>query len=384
MTQASLRKLPARPADSHKGTFGTVLVIGGSCAGEERMLGAPVLAARSALRSGAGLARAMVPQPMALAVLSCLPSMTALAMPVDGRGELIAHECVAMLDAAIASADAIVIGPGLGNHASIEPLVLRTLQQSRVPVVVDADALNALTRIPDLSRDLKASCILTPHPGEFRRLADAFNLDADPIDPARRPAAAEALAQRLGCIVALKGAGTVVTNGHDTWTCASGHACLATGGTGDVLAGLLGGLLAQWRAQSQHRTVTPRRITQSVGTSTTSSPPRAQRQASPQHADEPHLERVMSTSELMALAAQRLGKRAPQASSAEAAASASSPASANTNAEAPLSMLEIAILGVEAHARAGERWARDRGARAGLLAEELADTLPSVLEVMRA
>lgn len=348
------------------------------------MLGAPALAARSALRSGAGLARAMVPQPMALAVLSCLPSMTALAMPVDGRGELIAHECVAMLDAAIASADAIVIGPGLGNHASIEPLVLRTLQQSRVPVVVDADALSALTRIPDLSRDLKASCILTPHPGEFRRLADAFNLDADPIDPARRPAAAEALAQRLGCIVALKGAGTVVTNGHDTWTCASGHACLATGGTGDVLAGLLGGLLAQWRAQSQHRTVTPRRITHSVGTSTTSSPPRAQQQASPQHADEPHLERVMSTSELMALAAQRLGKRAPQASSAEAAASASSPASANTNAEAPLSMLEVAILGVEAHARAGERWARDRGARAGLLAEELADTLPSVLEVMRA
>lgn len=385
MTQASLRKLPQRPADGHKGTFGTVLVIGGSCAGEERMLGAPVLAARSALRSGAGLARTMLPQPMALAALSCLPSMTALAMPVDGRGELIAHECVAMLDAAIASADAIVIGPGLGNHASIEPLVLRALQQSRVPVVVDADALNALTRIPDLSRDLKASCVLTPHPGEFRRLADALNLDADPIDPARRAAAAEALAQRLGCIVALKGAGTVVTNGHDTWTCTSGHPCLATGGTGDVLAGLLGGLLAQWRAQSQHTTFTPRRATQPGGTSGAPSQHRTQHAStpsSPTHADEPHLERVMSTSELMALAAQRLGKRAPQTetSSADTAASTSS----HTSPDAPLTMLEVAILAVEAHARAGERWSKQHGARAGLLAEELADTLPGALETLRA
>lgn len=346
------------------------------------MLGAPVLAARAALRSGAGLARAMVPQPLALAALSCLPSMTALAMPVDGRGELIAHECAAMLDAALANVDALVIGPGLGDHASVEALVLRALQQSRVPVVVDADALNAMARIPELSRDLKASCVLTPHPGEFRRLADALNLDADPVDPSRRGAAAEALAQRLGCIVALKGAGTVVTNGHDTWRCASGHACLATGGTGDVLAGLLGGLLAQWRAQARRTTVTPRRGGQAGGMgSATASGAGAgavarSSLASGQFADGPNLERVMSTSELMALAAAKLGKRAPAAPTSEASA-------ASQADSGPLTMLEVAMLGVEAHARAGELWAKQRGAQAGLLAEEVADLVPLALEGLR-
>jgi NAD(P)H-hydrate epimerase len=373
---APITKLPPRPADAHKGTFGTLLVIGGSCAGEERMLGAPVLAARAALRSGVGLARAMLPQPLALPALACLPSMTALAMPVSGSGELIAHECAAMLDHARDAADAIVIGPGLGNHASIEPLVLRTLQQSRAPVVVDADALNAMARIPDLARDLKASCVLTPHPGEFRRLADALNLDADPIAPAHRPAAAEALAQRVGCIVVLKGAGTIVTNGHDTWTCDAGHACLATGGTGDVLAGLLGGLLAQWRAMPRPASLGPTSLAPAPAHASAAPRPRVTPAANPAFADAPGLAPVMSTDQLMALAAAKLGKAAPAAAPAT---QAPSPAAA-----APLTMLDVVKLGVLAHARAGEAWAKSRHASAGLLAEELADLIPQALEPLRA
>jgi NAD(P)H-hydrate repair Nnr-like enzyme with NAD(P)H-hydrate dehydratase domain len=229
-------------------------------------------------------------------------------------------------------------------------------------VVVDADALNAMARIPDLARDLKASCVLTPHPGEFRRLADALNLDADPVAPSRRTAAAEALAQRVGCIVVLKGAGTVVSNGHDTWTCDAGHPCLATAGTGDVLAGLLGGLLAQWRAMSHAGTsIAPR--------ARPSHPP-----AKPAFADAPGLAPVMSTDQLMALAAAKLGKAAPAAAPT---AQAPSPA-------APLTMLDVVKLGVLAHARAGEAWARARHASAGLLAEELADLIPPALEPLRA
>ena len=88
--------------------------------------------------------------------------------------------------------------------------------------------------------------MLTPHPGEYARLAKALSIDADPIDPVARPHAAERLAQRLGCVVVLKGHGTVVSDGHRTWTCAHGNDALAVGGSGDVLSGVVAGLLAQF------------------------------------------------------------------------------------------------------------------------------------------
>lgn len=385
--QIGLPKFGPRPRDGHKGTFGTVVVIGGCCAHASRMLGAPALAAVGALRAGCGLVKMMVPAPMVVPALALAPSATGFALPVNGAGEVVGHEAVALFDEVLKSADAVVIGCGLGGYSEshgeqgdhggsgVQALVLRALQQTRVPVVVDADALNVMSQIADLSRDLRASCILTPHVGEFRRLAAALNIEAE-LDAAKhsaaslaaaRMAACEALAQRLGCIVALKGAGTVVSNGHDSWVCSRGHVCMGTAGTGDVLAGVLGGLVAQARAGGLVRAGSARTI------SAVSSVGRAPVSAGD---DNPSLVRVMSKDELMALAAARIGKKAPEATSA--ASESVSEAGAK-----PLSLLELACASVELHARAGEAWAKQRGVDAGMLASELAEMIPKVLQEMR-
>ncbi len=214
------------------------------------MVGAPALSALGALRAGAGLARLLMPEPVLTAGLTITPSATGTPLPVDEQGILVPHAAAEILDEQLVAASALVIGPGLGvgptqqQHA-IEALTLRALQQDFVPVVVDADALTAMSRIPDVGPEIRASVICTPHPGEFKRLAESLRLRVDPVSPETRPDAANSLAQRLGCVVVLKGAGTVVSDGQRTWTCEHGHSCLATAGTGDVLAGVIAGLLAQ-------------------------------------------------------------------------------------------------------------------------------------------
>jgi len=305
----ALPLLPRRAATGHKGTFGTVAIVGGCCAGGSRMIGAPALAALAALRAGAGLAKLAVPAPILEAAILLTPSATGLDLPVDAAGHLIAHEAAAVLDLLFESANCIVIGPGMGNGEGVQGAALRCIQQESVPVVVDADALNALAQTPELGRDFRARTILTPHPGEFQRLATSLKISHDPVTPATRPFAAEALAQRLGCVVVLKGAGTVVSDGITTWVCTRGHPCLGTAGTGDVLAGLIGGLVAQFARN----------------------PPRPGAAAGP----------------------------------------------------GQLTLLDAARLAVQAHAVAGEGWAKSRHAGAGMLASELADLLPAVLEELR-
>ena len=100
--------------------------------------------------------------------------------------------------------------------------------------------------MPQFDRDFRAPAVLTPHPGEYQRLALALGLDGDPIDQATRPAAAEQLAQRLGCVVVLKGAGTVVTDGVQSWINPTGNVALATAGSGDALTGVIAGLIGQF------------------------------------------------------------------------------------------------------------------------------------------
>ncbi len=294
--------LPPRPTSGHKGTFGSVAVCGGSCAGDSRMIGAPALSAVAALRSGCGLARLAMPEPILAAGIILAPSATGIQIPTDAHGHIIPHEASAVIDHLVSISTCLAIGPGLGQGDGPAAASLRAVQQESIPVIVDADALNCLAQIPELHQDFHARAILTPHPGEFARLAAAFKISHSPTDPAQRPLAAQSLAQRLGCIVILKGAGTVVSDGLQTWTCSRGHPCLATAGTGDVLTGLTAGLVAQF---------------------------------------------------------------------------ASTPGS-------PLSLFEAARLAVEAHAIAGEEWAKSHHAQAGLLATELADLLPAVLETMRA
>lgn len=241
-----LPTLPPRDPAGHKGTFGTVVIFGGCAAPGLRMIGAPALAALGALRAGAGLVRLAVPGPVLDHALIIAPSATGMPLAVDGEGHLLAHEAVAQLDAQAALAACLIAGPGLGPGAGPRALALRAVQQEECPVVIDADALNALADIPELFRDFHARAVLTPHPGEFARLARVLRITHDPTDEAARPLAADDLARRLGCIVVLKGRGTVVSDGHRHWVCRAGHACLATGGTGDVLAGVIAGLIAQF------------------------------------------------------------------------------------------------------------------------------------------
>lgn len=241
-----LPPLPSRDPAGHKGTFGTVCVVGGHAAPPVTMLGSVVLSSLGALRAGAALCIVAAPAPLVPAILAANPSATGLPLPVDGEGRLVPHAVAEALDTHARKAGVLVVGPGLGTgHAESQVVVRILAQDDGRPVVVDADALNCLAATDGFQLDLRAPMVLTPHPGEYARLAAALRIDADPVDPVARPHAAERLAQRLGCVVVLKGHGTVVSDGTRTWTCARGSDALAVGGSGDVLAGVVAGLLAQ-------------------------------------------------------------------------------------------------------------------------------------------
>jgi hydroxyethylthiazole kinase-like uncharacterized protein yjeF len=155
----------------------------------------------------------------------------------------------AALDEAMGASACVVAGPGLGVSPGARAVTLRLVGQNAVPLVLDADALNALASLEDVGPDVRAPAVLTPHPGEFARLARSLGLDADAVaDPS---AAAGALARRLGVVVVLKGAQTALSDGVRDWVHDRPNPAMGTAGTGDVLCGLLGGLIAQ------HVRVTP-------------------------------------------------------------------------------------------------------------------------------
>jgi len=237
--------LPTRPTEGHKGTFGTVTVFGGCCAGDARMVGAPCLAALAALRAGAGLAVLAVPDPIADAALTIAPTATAWPVPVDAAGEIVPAEAARLLAEAAGKPGCLVVGPGLGRSPAARALALQAVLQEDAPVVLDADALNALAAVPELQRDMRASAVLTPHPGEYGRLARALGLEEDPASAAGRADAAQRLAAFLGVVVVLKGARTVVADAARVWTSDAELPQLAAGGTGDVLAGVIAGLVSQ-------------------------------------------------------------------------------------------------------------------------------------------
>ncbi len=238
--------LPHRPADGHKGTFGTVCVVGGRADPPRVMLGGPAFAALGALRSGAGLAVLAVPAPLLAGALAVAPQATGLSLPVDDQGRLLPSDAAEVIDAHLADYAALAVGPGLGQGEAQRSIVARLVTKREPPRVLDADAINVLASVRQLQRDFHAIAVLTPHPGEFRRLAAALGVAGDAADAGARPGAAAQLAQRLGCVVVLKGAGTIVSDGLSTWTNASGNVALATAGTGDVLTGIIAGFIAQF------------------------------------------------------------------------------------------------------------------------------------------
>jgi ADP-dependent NAD(P)H-hydrate dehydratase len=320
----ALPPFPARDPSGHKGTFGTVLVIGGHLASigdasGRTMLGAPALAATAALRSGAGCAILAMPAELLVAGLSLCPAATGVPLPADASGRLDASGAAARIDAVIDRVNAIVLGPGLGSslgcgtaegsHDAEARMVMRLLANPDHPIVLDADGINALAATREGWRDIRAPLVLTPHPGEFARLAAPLGITLSPTDPVTRPAAAAELARRLGAIVVLKGARTVVSDGLRTWECVTGRdgagtPALAVGGSGDVLAGIVGGFVSQFMRRS------PTVSAQSMG------------------------------------------------------------------------LFDIACWAVRLHATAGERWSQANGS-AGMLPMELADAIPAAIEAVR-
>jgi NAD(P)H-hydrate epimerase len=230
--------LPRRSRDAHKGAFGHLLLVAGS----PGKSGAAILAARAAVRAGAGLVTVGVPAPLLSTVeLGSVESMS-LALPADERGCLRA-DAVDLLCAAGVRCTALAVGPGLGTDGQTPRAVRELAQRSVLPMVLDADGVNAFAGDPGALRERTTPTVLTPHPGELARLLGDRDTAAIGRD---RLAAARAAAERTGAVVALKGQLTVVAAPDGRLAVnPTGGPALASGGSGDVLTGLLGALLGQ-------------------------------------------------------------------------------------------------------------------------------------------
>jgi NAD(P)H-hydrate epimerase len=234
---------PARAHTGHKGDFGRVAIVGGCHDADHVMLGAPVLAARAALRSGCGAAVLLVPHQLGVPALMQLSEATVVPLPVRGSGYLDEPGAVARIKAT--HCDAMVIGPGLGRSRIATALVDTITACEGPPTVVDADGLTAMSCCGHDPWPAQRPLLLTPHPGEYERLAKCFDLPAIDGTDASRRAGAEALAKRSQAVVVLKGHGTVVASiDRPTWTCARGSEVLAVPGSGDVLTGVVAACVA--------------------------------------------------------------------------------------------------------------------------------------------
>ncbi len=227
---------PTRPADGHKGTFGHVLIIAGS----RGMSGAACLSGLGALRGGAGLVSVAVPCSIQSIVAAVEPSYLTRALPEDDEGR-IGGSAKNLLRARSSEVSAVAIGPGLGQSSKLAKIVRHLYEVVNVPMLVDADGLNLLARDPECLVTHAAVRILTPHPGEFARLS---GLQTSEIASSRESVAAQ-FAAAHDVVLVLKGAGTVITDGHQLAVNSTGNSGMATGGTGDVLSGLIAALLSQ-------------------------------------------------------------------------------------------------------------------------------------------
>jgi ADP-dependent NAD(P)H-hydrate dehydratase len=230
-----LPPLPARPRDSNKGSYGRVLVVAGS----RGMSGAAVLCGSAALRGGAGLVRVATPISIRAEVAVGNPCFMTVPVAEDEIGQL-GRTALPELLALKENCDVVALGPGLGRGPEVSDVVAALLAGIDRPMVLDADGLNAVSNAqirlkPEFPR------ILTPHPGEFARLTGK---DTKTVQANRRELAVE-YARAHKVIVVLKGAGTLVTDGRRLYENRTGNPGMATGGSGDVLTGLIAALLGQ-------------------------------------------------------------------------------------------------------------------------------------------
>ncbi len=233
--------LKPRAVSAHKGTCGHLLIIAGS----EGKTGAAILCARAALRSGCGLVTLAVPEKLNPIFETALPE--AMTVPLPGSGYFFHDADFEQIVELAKGKRGVVIGPGLGTEAKTGSLVRRLYSLLDLPMVVDADALNLLAREPGSVATTGGPRILTPHPGEMSRLTGMSTRDiqADRLAAAGWLAKSE-IAGQHEIITVLKGAGTVLASSRRTWAVnTTGNSGMAAGGMGDVLSGLLGGVLVQ-------------------------------------------------------------------------------------------------------------------------------------------
>ena len=237
----SLPELPLRFDVSHKGTYGNLLIIGGS----RGMSGAPALAGLAALRSGVGLVTVAVPAGIQSTVSRYNPSYMTWGLPENEAGTLQLSDCEFIRDR-LKQTTALAVGPGLGQSAPLPSFVKSLYLSIPLPVILDADALNALADLSDFpqfssTEEETSSRLLTPHPGEFSRLID---VSISEIQQDREQYAAN-FAKNNRVVLVLKGNRSIITDGTKIAINQTGNHGMAKGGSGDVLTGLLGGLLAQ-------------------------------------------------------------------------------------------------------------------------------------------
>ncbi len=230
--------LPVRKADGHKGDFGRVLLVAGSTG----MTGAAALAAESSLRSGCGLAKLACPRTTQPVLAQKLTEVMTHPLPDVAKKGALALRSLGEVRRLMEEYDALVLGPGIGQHHETSELIRRLIGGLQKPAIVDADGLNALAGHTEVLRGCAAPLVLTPHPGEFKRLA---GVDA-PEDIHERAQLVRKFAAEHDVVLVLKGSPTLVAGPDgDCWLNPTGNDGMATGGSGDVLSGIIGSFLAQ-------------------------------------------------------------------------------------------------------------------------------------------
>ena len=235
ITEKPLPQLPVRAAESHKGDYGTVLLIGGSLS----MSGAIILSATAALRSGAGLVTVAVPEKIQERVAAAQPCYMTVGLPDDAEGRC-TYAALDKLFPFIEQADVVAVGPGLARSSQLTSLVINLYQNLKIPLVLDADALFALSEVDPAQWATHAGPrILTPHAGEFHRLNIQHRREQTMQE------SAISLAEEQQWVLLLKGHHTLITDGSLSIQNQTGNPGMATGGSGDVLTGIITALIGQ-------------------------------------------------------------------------------------------------------------------------------------------
>lgn len=231
MNESMIRQLlPQRERETHKGDYGKILLLCGS----RGFTGAAALAARGALRTGAGLVYLAVPE--SIYAIEAVKLTEPVVMPLADEDGMLCAGSIPQIAPLLPKMDAVLFGSGSGIGAGTEAVLLYLLKNARCPLILDADGITMAAKHKHILRDRSSPTILTPHDGEFSRL----------MPPAGgRVEQTMELAQDLGCILLRKGHRTLITDGETCWENRTGNPGMATGGSGDVLAGVILSLLGQ-------------------------------------------------------------------------------------------------------------------------------------------